>query len=277
MLTTVDIVLFLVTTQQGGHGIHIWNLRTGTVLNLVHWFDITAIVYTPAECLIRVSILLQYLRIFVPNRRGDRVMYYAIHILVWCNCIFYLSKFIGLLALCVPAYKLWEPWTQGGHCNNGDAWYISSGLFNIVSDFATLVLPIRCIYQLQLPTRRKILVTLVFATGFLACIASIVRTYYTFKIALGPDVTYNVVVMGLAAAAELSIGVVVSCSPVLPRFFQHIGPKIASASPFKSAYLTGSAHKVRSLHAGMGHLLSVRAGPRVLNWHFQQSVTRRKG
>ncbi len=35
--------------------------------------------------------------------------------------------------------------------------------------------------------------------------------------------------MGLWADAELSIGIVISCLPVIPRFFQHIGPKLSSA------------------------------------------------
>jgi len=129
VLLTVDEAVFWVTTTHGGHGVHIWNLHLGTVFKILYvgsstqktrkgchranpgpkWLNVTAIVYTPAEFLIRLSILLQFLRIFIPHQREDKFTFYTIHGLIWCNGLFYLIKFIGLLALCVPRKKLWEP------------------------------------------------------------------------------------------------------------------------------------------------------------------------
>ncbi|KAL8803404.1 MAG: hypothetical protein Q9182_003202 [Xanthomendoza sp. 2 TL-2023] len=213
LVLVADGVLFWISNLVGGHGAHSWDLQMGTAFRLCYWFQTTTAVYSPAEFLIRFSILLQYLRIFVPNKRNNRFMFYAIHLLIWCNLIFYLSKFIGLLAICVPRRKLWQPWTEG-HCGDPNTWFIASGLFNVISDFAILVLPLRCIWKLQIPTRKKIMIALVFATGFL------------FRMIQGPDWTYNLTLIGMGLLTELSIGVLVSCLPVLPRFFQHIGPKM---------------------------------------------------
>lgn len=47
--------------------------------------------------------------------------------------------------------------------------------------------------------------------------------------------------MGLWAWAELSTGIIVGCLPTLPKFFQHIGPKI-----HRSIYGTGLARKSSS-------------------------------
>lgn len=63
---------------------------------------------------------------------------------------------------------------------------------------------------------------------------SILRTYYTWQIALSPDITYNMVRMGMWTNAELSTGIVISCLPVIPKFFQHIGPKLSSALTLRS-------------------------------------------
>jgi hypothetical protein len=52
------------------------------------------------------------------------------------------------------------------------------------------------------------------------------RTYYTSKIASSPDVTYNVIIMGLWTWAEITTGIIVSCLPVIPKFFQHFGPRV---------------------------------------------------
>ena len=44
-----------------------------------------------------------------------------------------------------------------------------------------------------------------------------------------PDTSYNVVPMGLWTFAELAIGFIISCLPVIPKFFQHISPKVSRA------------------------------------------------
>lgn len=44
--------------------------------------------------------------------------------------------------------------------------------------------------------------------------------------------------MGLWTWAELTTGILVSCLPVVPRFFQHVGPKLYTS--FKSNSITGS-------------------------------------
>ena len=62
-----------------------------------------------------------------------------------------------------------------------------------------------------------------------ACITSVLRTYYTWKVVSQPDVSYNILKMGLWTLAEVAAGVIVSCLPVLPRFFQDMGPKIYRA------------------------------------------------
>ena len=62
-----------------------------------------------------------------------------------------------------------------------------------------------------------------------ACISSIYRTYYTWKIAKSPDISYNVVPMGLWTFAELATGFIISCLPVIPKFFQHMWPKVSRA------------------------------------------------
>ena len=40
--------------------------------------------------------------------------------------------------------------------------------------------------------------------------------------------------MGMWTYAELSTGIVISCLPVIPKFFQHVGPRLSSALNFGS-------------------------------------------
>ena len=54
-----------------------------------------------------------------------------------------------------------------GHCFNPNASYKASGVFNVLSDFAILIVPMPTVWNLQMPMRKKLLVMGVFATGFL--------------------------------------------------------------------------------------------------------------
>ena len=70
---------------------------------------------------------------------------------------------------------------------------------------------------------------------------SILRTYYTFQIARSRDTSYNIVILGLWTWAETTIGLLVACLPVLPRFFQHFGPKVYGALSIRSKFSQNSA------------------------------------
>lgn len=53
-----------------------------------------------------------------------------------------------------------------GHCFNVNATFQATGVFNVVSDFAILILPMPCVWRLSLPLKKKVLMTMIFATGF---------------------------------------------------------------------------------------------------------------
>lgn len=67
-----------------------------------------------------------------------------------------------------------------------------------------------------------------------ACVASIVRSYLTFKIVKSDDVSYETIVMGFWTIVEIDTGIIISCLPVLPRLFRAFGPRIYSAFSLKS-------------------------------------------
>ena len=58
---------------------------------------------------------------------------------------------------------------------------------------------------------------------------SVVRTYYGWHLAGSSDESYMLAICGLCSDAELSVGIFVSCSPIMPKFFQYIGPKLSEA------------------------------------------------
>lgn len=110
---------------------------------------------------------MQYLRIFVPHRQVNMPLFIAIHVCIWSIAVFYLVNAVLTIVPCIPRQKAWNLLITGGHCINITALYQSSGVINVLTDFAILFLPMKPIWNLQMPLRRKISMIAIFATGAL--------------------------------------------------------------------------------------------------------------
>nr|XP_023908640.1 satratoxin biosynthesis SC1 cluster protein 4-like [Quercus suber] len=168
---------------------------------------------------IKLAILLQILRVFVPNRHVNYALFVGCWITIGFVVIFYTLDFCLELAQCTPREKIWNPFVQGGSCVQVPALYEATGIFNVISDFAILLLPLPTIYKLQCGWKKKIAIGGVFATGFFVCIISILRTYYTWRLFTETDVSWEISFLGFWTWAELCVGTLVFCLPILPKFF----------------------------------------------------------
>lgn len=124
------------------------------------------IYYSPLIFLTKISILMQYLNVFVPKRLGRNKTYWTIHALIWVNLLFYVASLIAFVLLCVPREKIWNPMVPG-QCINIYAAIVSASIVNVISDLSMLVLPIIQVLQLHLSKNRKIAIIAVFAFGLL--------------------------------------------------------------------------------------------------------------
>jgi hypothetical protein len=61
----------------------------------------------------------------------------------------------------------------------------------------------------------RISVIMLFATGFLVCAASVVRTFYTFKLNVSTDKTWDGFNVYLTGSLELYVGIVSRLVPIL--------------------------------------------------------------
>lgn len=119
-------------------------------------------VYSPTISITKLSILLMYLRLFIPNRTGTT--YHLTQFVLWSQLAFYFAIFIVTTCQCIPRRKIWEPFSPG-RCVRADTVLAVTAIFNVFSDFSILLLPIGSIWRLQMPRSRKLAISAVFATG----------------------------------------------------------------------------------------------------------------
>ncbi|CAL8582622.1 hypothetical protein XPA_008276 [Xanthoria parietina] len=208
---------------------------------------VETIIYDPIIVLVKISILLQYVTLFVVHRRN--LFHYAIHLTIWIIVLFYIAVTFMYIFGCNPRRKLWIPSTPG-HCQYEHSRGVFSGSINIVSDFVILILPLPVILRLQMPLAKRLRLTLVFSFGFLACVTSIVRLVYSLQ--LDPDqgstaYQLNINKQGLWAFAEISMGIIVSCMPLVHKSFKHLLTKFPSTSSFRKFPSSGGSSSWRRL------------------------------
>jgi hypothetical protein len=133
--------------------------------NSRQWMWIAEIIYAPTILFIKLAILLQYLRLLAPSRTVNPFMFYGAWIIITVNTTFYIITTFISLFLCFPREMIWNKFIKEGHCINQDATIMFTALFNITSDIAILVLPVRSVWKLRIPLRKRIGISLLFATG----------------------------------------------------------------------------------------------------------------
>jgi len=121
----------------------------------------TIVCYNTSLGLIKLSIVLLYLRLFslVYLRRAT----YAT--LVFVTIISLWSIFSSVF-FCLPVPSYWDR-SIAGVCLPFEPRWVSGAALNIVSDFMIFVLPLPTIGRLRIARRQKIGLFLVFALGFL--------------------------------------------------------------------------------------------------------------
>ena len=132
--------------------------------------------YIVVICTAKAAILLQWLRIFVPN--GIRnIFFWACHVTLWINVAYYVAMLILQNLRCTPIQRLWDPLVDGTCITDitsnmvpdavSGAIGLAAGSINVISDALILLLPQKVIWSLQLDNPRKLGVSVIFAMGLL--------------------------------------------------------------------------------------------------------------
>ena len=133
---------------------------------LIQAVRVVSILYGLVMLAIKICILLQYLHIFIPDKRVDP-MYWICHGLIWLNVLFYFICGFCQVFACKPIAKSWDPLITEGHCINYLALGVATSIMNSFSDILILILPQTAIRKLHMAKNRKRQVSLIFLVGIL--------------------------------------------------------------------------------------------------------------
>lgn len=103
-----------------------------------------------------------YRRLLVSRQHST--LWNIIYGLGWICVAFYTAVTLAKVCQCQPITKAWKIDMQG-HCLNAALLMEISGMFNVVSDLAILLVPIHAIWELPLTLRKKASLCAMFSFG----------------------------------------------------------------------------------------------------------------
>ena len=121
----------------------------------------TAIIWAVSTCLIKLSVLV----FFVVVISMPKVKY-----AVWVVIVLTSTIFIGVILqstlLCQPFEYTWNKAIDGS-CGNERAGYMSIAIVELCNELAIVILPMPVVWQLAMPVKRKIAVSIVMGLGLM--------------------------------------------------------------------------------------------------------------
>lgn len=195
-------------------------------------------VYNTGLSLIKLSVLLFYVRVFRPVQ-NYRVAFWIVGAMIigWCIAINFLALFT-----CIPIRKAWTP-TVPGHCLRTQSTFLGTAISNIVIDVIVLILPMPMIYRLHIGTIRKIGLVAVFAAGYGVIVLSILRLVSIVELGdvLEQDLSWNIADPSVLVTCEITIALFSSCLPSIFSFSKYTARKHFSGLLDKSNASTPSS------------------------------------
>lgn len=101
--------------------------------------------YGPTIFLVKMSILVQYLQMFAPHRTVDKFMFWGSWSVILTSFAFYTADTFLTIFACTPRENIWNQFNPGDYCIDYHAVIFATGFFNIISDLAILLLPVRSV------------------------------------------------------------------------------------------------------------------------------------
>ncbi|KAI0377393.1 hypothetical protein F5Y04DRAFT_285032 [Hypomontagnella monticulosa] len=202
-------------------GVHQWNVRLRNFRLFLYYFHVATVLYGVSIFFVKFSILMQYIRIFMPFRKPTRLYWATIFIIAINFIVYFLFTFLAIFS-CHPIAKAWDPLITGGHCINLLALGSALGAINTISDIIILIVPQVVIWRMNLSLRNKVEVSLIFTIATFASVCAAVRFAYAVILQSQTDVTYYTWLAGVWTLPEMTAAIVVACVPVIKGFVKSV-------------------------------------------------------
>ncbi|KAH7401297.1 hypothetical protein BKA66DRAFT_545098 [Pyrenochaeta sp. MPI-SDFR-AT-0127] len=224
-------VLFWVPLGLGLHLEDVAPLRheptNGTISHSLLCLWISDYLYSFSLGFTKISILCFYWRIFGHCRTKLGIQTLSVMSVMWI-CM----RLILTTIQCIPVNAYWDLTITDKYCPiQSNKFFTGSVITHLFIEFSIIILPVRKLWQLQLPTAQKIGIGAVFMSGIFICATSVVQlvTVLTHS-ASSTDLTWDLAPIIAWGVVEINLASFAISLPMLrPIYVVYIRQKPLSA------------------------------------------------
>ncbi|KAF2031631.1 hypothetical protein EK21DRAFT_99576 [Setomelanomma holmii] len=164
--------------------------------------------YDFALVFVKLGILAFYYRVFVHHVFRTVVLATATFVIAWG-----IGITVTLFLACRPLNAYWDV-NVPGQCLKIVTFTYFTNISNLITDIWIFLMPVPMIWHLQLQTKKKLLLSLIFCIGLATCVVSSIR----LTVVLGrgsPDFTWYYVPLGAYSVFEPLGGILCTNLPII--------------------------------------------------------------
>ncbi|KAI0405765.1 hypothetical protein F4802DRAFT_133396 [Xylaria palmicola] len=248
--------LLRVSQLEIGWWVHQWDVTIGDTIGFSYWIYIARLLYNSGIALIKVAIVVEWVRVFSPASRD--AFFWSCQAILWLNVAYYIATIVVESMQCTPHNLIWDP-TVKGACLEAKAIEATSSI-NVVSDIVMLAAPQFVIWRLKLSTGIRAGMTLMSAIGLFGTISAIFRLVATRAHLRSKDSTYSSSPIYFWALSELTSGFLVYGLSAVPTAFASAARGFSQCWPWTQESSTGRAGDSSNARA-IGPWREGRSGP----------------
>ncbi|KAI0402747.1 hypothetical protein F4802DRAFT_599709 [Xylaria palmicola] len=201
-----------------GFFVHQWDVRLKDFWTLLYIIHVGSNFYSVTMLLMKALILQEWRRIFVPMGMRN-AFWWTCNFVIVINVIFYAAAIFLEDLACFPERRIWDKTVPGSQCLDFKIIVLVGASINVILDLITLILPQKVIWSLQLSTKKKIGVSLVFTIGVLAIASATSRLVFTVFYFKSDDTAFTLSALSLWLIAEMTCMFLIFAGPAVPQAF----------------------------------------------------------
>ncbi|KAJ8067642.1 hypothetical protein OCU04_003250 [Sclerotinia nivalis] len=216
---TAYVLTILTVTPGGTTGYHQYDVplsETFTNRSIIP-LCLTYIMSPTAIGFVKLTLFITYVEIFFT----EPWVKIACTIGAIISSAFYTIHLILALAWGIPHNG--TPWRHQIFSNSSfrmQSLSLPRGVVSLIIDVYLIIVPLIAVSKLHLTPKKKAGVALIFATGFIAIIGSILSVIYRLRLHDNDDVSWNLAGVALVSLIEIFLGICIACTTDISKFIR---------------------------------------------------------
>lgn len=195
---------------------HLWDVEYDVIGPGLKMSLVTYVLFDLGSNLTKLSMLAMLYRLLGPGRSGMKIGVFVAGGFVISSSVVFVFV---VIFQCSPVSDYWTLSIDPQNCIDEGAHLLAAGIINTLTDFIVVILPVQTMLGLQLPRKQHLILIGLFCAGFGACLAGVVRTYYTWHLTRSWDRTWMGYPVWVSSIVELYVGIICASVPPIKQFF----------------------------------------------------------